>query len=642
MPVNPVSNTKPLTSLSAKTGIGGLVSGMDVDELVAKMTTGHRQKLLKQQQSLQKLQWKQSAYRSVSTAFQEFQSKYLDVLSSTNLRSPATFKTVSASASSDAVSVSATGSAVSGRITIDSVSQLATAQQLRSGGPVSRPLTGTLSSATPGALSESDVTAVAAGLAGKSFRIRLDGHVKTITFDSTFGDTIGTSPTASALQSALQAVLNKAFGSVTGPASEPRIRVVINGDRLSLAAPGSALSVFSAGDDVETLSRLGFTPGQSDKVALSSRLEDLKLAENLTPGADGYRFKINGTEFRFSKDDTLSGVLNKINSSNAGVTLSYSSVSDTFVMTARETGAGENIVFSDETSGNFLSALGLTRSSGVSVTAGANARLTVNGQALTRSSNSFELDGLKVDLNKTFSDPVTITAKTDSSSGLETIKKFVEDYNSMISKTNGLLREDLFRDFQPLSEEQKSQMTETQIENWEKKAKSGILRGDALLRNLAAKLQTAVGGTSVNGISLASIGISSAGFRENGKLKLDEGKLKEALERRPEEVKNLFSGENGLASRLNEIITSAVKTSGPKGSRGSLVEMAGIASTRSDTENNITDRINSANKMIKTLQARLTGQEKRLWGQFTAMEKALQRLDAQGSYLMQFTSASGR
>ena len=92
---------------------------------------------------------------------------------------------------------------------------------------------------------------------------------------------------------------------------------------------------------------------------------------------------------------------------------------------------------------------------------------------------------------------------------------------------------------------------------------------------------------------------------------------------------------------MNDIITSAVKTSGEKGSRGSLVEAAGVDSTMSDQENNIYEQIKRINKSIVSLQDRLTNEESRLWNKFAAMEAALQQLNVQSSILTQFSGNSG-
>ena len=81
------SSTSTNSSLLAKTGMGGLVSGLDTDSLVESLTSASRSRIAKQQQSVQKLEWKQTSYRNVSKTLKEFQSKYLDVLSKTNFRS---------------------------------------------------------------------------------------------------------------------------------------------------------------------------------------------------------------------------------------------------------------------------------------------------------------------------------------------------------------------------------------------------------------------------------------------------------------------------------------------------------------------------------------------------------------------------
>jgi flagellar hook-associated protein 2 len=204
---------------------------------------------------------------------------------------------------------------------------------------------------------------------------------------------------------------------------------------------------------------------------------------------------------------------------------------------------------------------------------------------------------------------------------------------------NGLVKEEVDRDYEPLTDAQKEEMSESEIEAWEKKAKSGILRGDALLRNISSKLQTAVTGLSVNGFSLYSMWISSAGYTENGKLKIDETKLRTALETKGSEIRELFTSEKGLGNALNTIITDATKTSGPKGSRGSLVEVAGVDDTMSENENSIFDQMKRANKNIKTLKLRLEAEESRYWSQFSYMESVINSLNSQSSILSSFTSS---
>ncbi|MGI6727416.1 MAG: flagellar filament capping protein FliD [Anaerovoracaceae bacterium] len=310
-------------------------------------------------------------------------------------------------------------------------------------------------------------------------------------------------------------------------------------------------------------------------------------------------------------------------------------------MVAKEEGTGENIVISEQ-QGNLLTAFGLT--TGAEKTEGKNAILTVNDQVIIRSSNSINIDGIKIDLLNTTeagADPIKITMEADADSLLEPIKKFVEDYNSMMDLINGLTKEKVYSDYEPLTEEQKEEMTEEQIKKWEDKAKSGILRSDRILSSITSKLQSIIYGSAVEGgISLYNLGITSAGYNENGKLKIDETKLKEALASKSIEIRELFTSDEGIGNKMNDIILGAIKTSGVKGSRGTLVEVAGVLATTSDTENNISKSIERTNKVIETLQKKLTAEETRMWSRFTAMEKALQQLNAQSMMLSQFSPNS--
>lgn len=631
-----VGSSTSTSSLSAKTGIGGLVSGMDIDELVESLSATSRQKILKQQQNVQKLEWKQTAYRTATKSLKEFQSKYLDVLSATNFRSASFFKTVSATSSSDKIKVSATATASAGSITINSVTQLATYQTAKSLNPVSTALTGKMESAVAGTMNSTDIENLLADITGKSISLNLDGKVKAVTFDTTFVNSVNADKTAIGLQNAFQAAVDTAFGVQN--VADRVITVGVSNDQLTFSATGSKVTVNAVGDDTGTLTSLGFTAGQSNKLTTSSPLENLTFATDLAE-VDTFKFKINSVDFSFSKTDSLSTVMNKINSSEAGVKISYSSITDQFTMTADQSGVGNNIVIS-ETTGNLMTAFGLTSAANAQVSDGVNAILNVNGQAIIRSSNTMDIDGVTVTISETTAAPATITMKEDASSILDSIKSFVEDYNGMIDLVNGLTKEDINSDYQPLSDEQKEDMTEAQIKTWEDKAKSGVLRGDSILKSISGKLHSVMTGLSIGGTSLYSIGISSAGYGENGKLKIDEAKLKEALETKGSEIKELFTSDKGISNSLNEIITGATKTTGVKGSRGTLVEVAGVASTMSDTENSIYDQIKRTNKTIKTMQTRLTAEESRLWKRFTAMETAINNLNSQSSVLSQFSSSS--
>ncbi|MDD2295980.1 MAG: flagellar cap protein FliD N-terminal domain-containing protein, partial [Eubacteriales bacterium] len=375
-----------VNTLSAKTGIGGLVSGMDIDELVFNMTATSRSKITKQQQKIQKLEWKQTAYRSTAKALKEFQSKYLDVLSPTNFRSSGFFNTVKASSSSAAVSVSSTSSSVEGTVIIDSIAQLATKQTARSSVPATKAFSGTLST--------TDMTALMADISGKTIGLQLDGSLKTITFDSAFADSLGSEPTEADFAAALQTAVDNAFS--IKDVNDRVIDVSVHEGVLSFTAVGSQLSVKAIGGDEEILSNLGLVAEQSNFLSSSKSVKDLGFATALEP-LDTFKFTINSVAFEFSSDDSLSTIMNRVNSSDANVTLSYSSISDKFTLTSNTTGIGENILI-EETEGNLMSAFGLTADAGAEMEYGKNAILYNNGTKIIRSSNRFQIDGIDIEL----------------------------------------------------------------------------------------------------------------------------------------------------------------------------------------------------------------------------------------------------
>ena len=620
------SSTSSTTSTSSvSNGIGGLVSGLDIDSLVESLSAISQQKIDAQNQKLQKLEWKQDAYRTVISAMQEFQDSYLDVLSSTNLGSSKLFNTTAATSSSEAVTVSTTSSSYAGSFTINSITQLATAESMTSTSSVSSALTSTVTA--------DSIVSNTSSLTGKSISLTLDGTVKTITFDE---DTFGSITTSEDFVSALQSAIDDAFG-VTG--SSDRVITVSEDTNgyLNFAAPGSTLSIDAVDDDTATLTALGFTDGQSNTLSTSTDLGDLNLS-TAQGNVDTYKFTINGVSFEFASDTSLAKMISQINASDAGVTVSYSSITDKFTMTADDTGAGDNISVSD-TSGTLMAALGMTSSTGT-VTAGTNAILTVNGQKIIRSSNDITISGVSVSLEETSAEAITVTMEADSTDLKDTITKFVEDYNTLIDTINTYITEEADSDYQPLTDAQKEEMTDSQIEKWETKAQAGILNGDSTLKSIATKLQQAMYSSAVSGgISLAALGITSAGYDENGKLEIDEDKLTSALKTKSDEIAELFTSDTGLAAKLSSIFDDSIKTSGSRGSRGTLVDIAGVEDTSSATQNSLYDQINDIEDFLDTLNDRLDAEQKRLWNKFSAMETALSNLNSQSSLLSSFTSS---
>ena len=653
--VNSTSSSQSSSSLSGIKGFGGMASGIDTDTLVESLTSTEQKKIDKQNQQVQKLEWQQAAYREIITKMQSFQSKYLDITSKTDITRSASFNTITASASGKAVSVTTNSESYSASFTINSIQRLASGMKIASG-KVSGNIVGSvdLMSLLNGedySDAENLEGTTLAGLAGKSLSFTLDGSTKAVSFDSEFMDKFYAAYDSSdpegaskAFKSALQSKLDSAFG-------EGRIAVDYNGEGgLTFnTATSSALSIYAVGDDKSPLEALGITNGSTNNINLNKQISSLEetgafakaLSEDVEAeeGVKTYKIEINGVEFSIKNNTSLRSVMNQINNSNAGVNLSYSEISDTFTMTSTATGAGANIEIKDED--GFLASLGLVSGASAeepTVTAGQNALFYVDGQAVERDSNkNISVNGLFLTLEATSDEAIQVETSADTSSLKDMIVGFVNDYNEMIEMINKARTEERAKDYAPLTDAQKKEMSDSEIEKWEEKAKAGILRNDTALNSISSKLSSLMY-TSFNGFSFYEMGVQSAGYAENGKLTVDEDKLDTALSTKSEQVKDFFLGEKGFGNAMKDAVNSAVKTSGPKGSRGSLIERAGIGNTASDTENNITSKIKDIKKYIETLQDRLEQRQQYWWKKFSALESLVSNMDGMSSLIGAYTS----
>jgi flagellar hook-associated protein 2 len=217
----------------------------------------------------------------------------------------------------------------------------------------------------------------------------------------------------------------------------------------------------------------------------------------------------------------------------------------------------------------------------------------------------------------------------------------VSDYNALVDLLYGLTNEEVFSDYEPLTEEQRASMSESQVKLWEEKAKSGLLRSDSTVNKIFNSMREAFF-SSVDGFSLFNMGITygtvTDSWKSNGKLTIsDEAKLKSTLESKPDQVREFFTNASkGAITKLDKAIDDAVRTSGGQGHRGSLIEMAGMPSTMSEQENSIYTQMVNHTKRINTLKDLLEKEESRLWARFTAMVVALSKINEQSSILSQY------
>lgn len=478
-----------------------------------------------------------------------------------------------------------------------------------------------LSATTEGASTVTGATNV--GDAGSfEFTLTLDGVSKTISLNpAPAGE--NEIITADSLGAALQNGISDAFGGYINVNYDAAAKTV-SLSHANETEQGHKITVTGIGTDL-----FGIKPGATSSFSTGTTLEEL----GVTSDENGkVNFSINGTDFEFNKTDDMSTIMRAINSSNAGVKMTYSSVTDRFAMSATATGAKYGINIEGDDEGVFNALFGTT-----TATAGQDAQFSVNGVATSRSSNTFEIEGVTLQLKNTGASTVETARDTDKI--VDTFKNFVKDYNELVDKLTKYVEEKPeYKKYPPLTDAQKDEMTETEIKNWEAKTKVGLLYNDTYVNSFLSDMRSILY-TKPEGNSYAiyDIGIETDTWEKKGQLVIDEDALRTALENDPDAVSRLFTdATDGLAKKLETAIDDTASTSAAK--PGALVDFAGTTSAMFKSNNAMYRTLQSLELKISDLKDRYDREKERYWNQFTAMETAMSSYNTQLSFL---TSAFG-
>lgn len=506
-------------------------------------------------------------------------------------------------------------------------------------------------------------TYLADSLSGSTLTFDLNGLSKSISFNesdiSRFNNVIDTpagDPTdeyKNSLGGYLQEKLDSAYGA-------GKVQVSVKDGALSFTTPGNDTDVLTISSSSKSGvlgvdGALRVYAGESNRINLNKTLRDVQkeLSTGLaTDGADllsEYKISVNGKDFTFKATDNINTIMKTINNdSDANVTISYSSTLDRFSIVAKNGGASSQVKIEDIT-GNLSKVL--FGESSVTGTPGQDAELEVsfdNGQPftkITRSSNSFTMDGVNFELQKTTTgsdvsetNPITFSVESKTDDLVTKIKTFIDDYNAILTTVNGLISEKKPTDatYAPLTDDQKSEMSESQITAWEKKAKQGLLFNDSLLSSFAQDWRHSMTDVvSSMSSALYQVGISSSSYSDNGKLTVDEDKLKEVLNSDPDKIAQLFTSTDGIATRMQNVIKKYANDS--LVNTGLLITKAGSSTSTVDTSE-LAKKMKEYDTQVKTLKTRLTSQQEYYYNKFTALETYIARMNSQASFFTQSSS----
>ena len=390
---------------------------------------------------------------------------------------------------------------------------------------------------------------------------------------------------------------------------------------------------------------LGLTKASaSNKISSGSTLSDL----GFKPEADGtYKLNINGTEISLDKKSTISSMMSAVNKSAAGVTMTYSSLTNSFTLESKEFGGAGKVEVGDTSLGRSL---GLVDDNGtVGASEGQNAIFEINGQEVYLNDNTYTLDGntFTFNDNMTIGETYTVNIAKDSTTVKDALKKFVESYNKLIDDVYGYIGKSPAKDddgntYEPLTNAEKDEMSEDEITKWEEKAKQGVLYNDSTVSTVMSQMRSALY-TSVTLDDGSKFGIYNLGIKtssewsEHGKLQIDEDAFDKAFENNEDAIIKLFTdSDTGMMKKLNSVIDGAVKSSGAANTRGTLVRKAGKADSSVTTDSTIYKEMVKMQDRLKELQDRYDTKEEYWWKVFTNMETAMADLNSQTSYISSY------
>lgn len=463
-------------------------------------------------------------------------------------------------------------------------------------------------------------------LKDKTIKFKFNGVEKTIGFKNyTFNQ-------VSDVADAFQKELDKAFG-------RGNITVSESGGKLEFTTRSdSIIEVTKA--DLGLLGENGIlkmNPGDQNRLNLDIEMKKSGLLRNIT----GTDLKINGVEFNFDESDSIQKIIDTVNNSSANVNMRYVKTMDKFIITSKNTGEGHDI----NVEGSLANALfDAGNSSAVTVKSGKDAEVTVkiNGieQTFKRSSNSFEVDGLNLELKGTFNaattaEEVTFSGKRETDDIVKNVKEMIEGYNKLLEEAVKESTVPRNREYKPLTDEQKEEMTEKEIEKWEKEAKKGVLCGESEINRYAEDIKSIF--SSENLAELEEMGIKiSSNYKENGKIEFDERKFVEALNKDADKVGEVFTRESGMGGggimvKMDNLIKKYTKTTGY--TKGLFIERAGMENSYTSVTNSLWKEMRGFDDRIKDFNGRLKREEDRYYKQFTRLEKYMSIMNAQSGWL---------
>ena len=633
--------------------ITGLNSGLDTDSIVQALVSAYSTKKDKAVKAQTKHEWTMNTWKETNSKVYSF---YTSVLSPMRYSSGYNLKTSSVS-NSTVASVKASSDAVASTQSLE-VSQLATSGYL-TGGKVTKE-DGTKSNANT-KLSELGIT---------------EGTIKVNnTFVSLDGDMtlsgLATKLKGAGVNANYDAGSQRFFVSSSTSGADAEFTLTagdINGiDALQKLGLYSATDL--DGNDTAEISYYKKMATADEDAVVAERYEKAKYstgsytkyikdlvtsAESGKKTAEAELSKLTADDYDWSKsydsEEDYQKAVDELNDKIADydntITTNKELLNDSDKLSASM--ADANKAIEDKIRGqvqNEITAAQKVVNEGIYANSADSARITaqdavikLNGATFTGSTNSFSINGLTIDVKAKTSEPVTITTSVDTQGIYDKIKSMISGYNEMIGYIDGLYYAESAEGYEPLTDEEKEAMTDTQIEDWEEKVKKALLRKDSTLGNISSSLKNVFLSTSIerNGVkyTLSSFGISTGSYftteqADRGKLHINgdpddtltsanADKLMAAIANDPETVMEYFQT---LSQNLYDTLSKKMSSS----------SLSSAFTIYNDKE--MSSQYSEYKKKVTEWEEKLEEMQEAYFKKFSAMESALSKLQSQTTSL---------
>lgn len=267
---------------------------------------------------------------------------------------------------------------------------------------------------------------------------------------------------------------------------------------------------------------------------------------------------------------------------------------------------------------------------------GQQAEIMLNGVKYTSSTNTFEINGLTITAQQETTEDITLTTSEDSDGIYDMIKNFFTEYNKLINEMSALYNADSAKGYEPLLSEEKAELADSEIEEWEKKIKDSLLRRDSTLADVSDAMKTVMmQGATVNGktMYLSDFGINTLGYfsaadneksayhingdKDDTAVSKEDDTLRKMIASDPNTVMEFFSG---LSKNLYEKLSDKMK---------SVKDTSSAFTVYNDKT--MQKEYDNYKDLISKEETKLNNLMDKWYSKFSAMETALAKLQSKNN-----------